>query len=109
MATEQGTFPMKNPGVDNDPDFHSGPDALPQTERGLVRRVVSQSAPNTTVEFIREVLTDRHKEKVARYLNNNPNGKALFGDAEWNSLNGAGKADAARDWMQKLVKYLRLA
>lgn len=54
MAT--GTFPKKNPGVDNDPDFHSGDDALASNLKGFVKRIVSTTATHTTVEYIAKPL-----------------------------------------------------
>ena len=71
MAEETKTFPMKDPGVDNDPDFHSGPNALLANERGIIKSVVSQSSPNTTVKFERRALQDTDVQKLQSILKAN--------------------------------------
>ena len=61
--TEQGTFPMKNAGVDNDPDFYSGPDKIATGEMAIVIALVSQASPNTTVKFKRRTKTPVEKNE----------------------------------------------
>ena len=95
-------FPMVNPGVDNSPDFHAGPNALPATQQGRIIRVVSESAPNITVEYDVADLDERHLEYLKRAVKN----KALFNDTTWAAKTTEQKLSHLRTCLQNVACLL---
>ena len=87
MAVEQKQFPMINPGMDNDPDFHAGPNAIATSEKAIVKKRVSETPTDVVVDFQRFALKPQDPEKLRADF--------LAGRAAWNAASNLAQARAA--------------
>ena len=66
---ETGTFPVVEVGVDHNPNYYAGPDAILPDEVARLVKEVSKGPPNVTVQFVRRKTRhgeDRHLRRLIK-------------------------------------------